>query len=320
MAVSMGESYGIRGDFRLHDARFRSVVPPNGFVEKLYTGARWAEGPVYFPAGDFLLFSDIPNNRILRWVPDGAGTGRVLEFRRPSNFTNGNTRDGEGRLLSCEHGTRCVSRTGHDGRRTVLASSFQGKKLNSPNDLVAGPDGAVWFSDPSYGILSDYEGYAAQAEYGGRHVFRIDLASGRLDAVATDFVQPNGLAFSPDGTCLYIADSGASHDPEGPRHIRSFQVSEGKLRGGEVFATVDAGVPDGLRVDVLGNVWTSAGDGVHCFTSRGELLGKILLPEPAANLEFGGPRGNRLFITATTSLYACYLATCGAWAQVLRAG
>ena len=310
--MSMGEHYGIRGDFRLHDARFRSLVPTNAFVEKLYTGARWAEGPVYFPAGDFLLFSDIPNNRILRWMPDGAGPGCVLEFRKPSDFTNGNTRDGEGRLLSCEHGARRVSRTEHDGRRTVLASSFQGKKLNSPNDLVAGPDGALWFSDPTYGILSDYEGYTAEPEYGGRYVFRVDPASGTVEAVATDFVQPNGLAFSPDGRRLYIADSGASHDPEGPRHIRSFDVSEGRLRGGEVFATVDAGIPDGLRVDALGNVWTSAGDGVHCFTPQGELLGKIPIPEPVANLEFGGPRGNRLFITATTSLYSCYLAISGA--------
>ncbi len=308
----MGEHYGIRGDFSLHDARFRGVVPPNGFVEKLYTGARWAEGPVYFPAGDFLLFSDIPNNRILRWVPDGTGPGCVVEFRKPSDFTNGNTRDGEGRLLSCEHGTRCVSRTEHDGRRTVLASSFQGRKLNSPNDLVAGPDGAVWFSDPTYGILSDYEGYAAEPEYAGRYVFRVDPVTGRVDAAATDFVQPNGLAFSPDGKRLYIADSGASHDPQGPRHIRSFEAAEGRLRGGEVFATVDAGIPDGLRVDVLGNVWTSAGDGVHCFNPQGELLGKILIPEPVANLEFGGMRGNRLFMTATTSLYSCYVTTSGA--------
>jgi gluconolactonase len=308
----MGEHYGIRSDFRLHDVRFRGLVPPNGFVEKLYTGARWAEGPVYFPGGDFLLFSDIPNNRMLRWVPDGAGPGCVTEFRKPSDFTNGNTRDGQGRLLSCEHGTRCVSRTGHDGRRTVLASSFEGKKFNSPNDLVAGPDGAVWFTDPSYGILSDYEGYTAEPEYGGRYVFRIDPATARVEAVATDFVQPNGLAFSPDGRRLYIADSGASHDPEGPRHIRAFQVRDGRLQGGEVFATVDAGIPDGLRVDALGHVWTSAGDGVHCFSPQGELLGKILIPEPVANLEFGGPRGNRLFITATTSLYSCYLATAGA--------
>jgi len=316
----MGERYGIRGDFRLHDTRFRGLVPPNAFVEKLYSGARWAEGPVYFPAGDFLLFSDIPNNRILRWVPDGTGPGCVLEFRKPSDFANGNTRDGEGRLLSCEHGTRCVSRTGHDGRRTVLASSFQGKKLNSPNDLVLGPDGALWFSDPSYGILSDYEGYAAEPEYGGRYVFRVDTVSGRVEAVVTDFVQPNGLAFSPDGRRLYIADSGASHDPQGPRHIRSFLVSGDRLLGGEVFATVDSGIPDGLRVDLLGNVWTSAGDGVHCFTPQGELLGKILIPEPVANLEFGGPRGNRLFITATTSLYACYLATSGASVSAPRAG
>lgn len=314
----LADRYGIRGDFLLHDARFRELVPPNGFLEKLFTGTRWAEGPAYFPAGDFLLFSDIPNNRILRWVPDGAGDGCVVEFRRPSNFANGHTRDGEGRLISCEHGTRCISRTELDGRRTVIASAFEGRRLNSPNDAVVAPDGAVWFSDPTYGILSDYEGYTAGPEYGGRYVFRVDAGSGRVEAAATDFVQPNGLAFSPDGMRLYVADSGASHDPQGPRHIRVFEVAAGgRLRGGEVFATVDAGIPDGLRVDLRGNVWTSAGDGVHCFSPQGELLGRILVPEPVANVEFGGQRGNRLFITATTSLYACYLTTSGVWARSL---
>lgn len=316
----MGEAYGIRGDFLLCDPRFRALVPPNSFVEKLFTGARWAEGPVYFPAGDFLLFSDIPNNRILRWVPDGAGEGRTVEFRRPSNFSNGNTRDGHGRLLSAEHGARCVSRTEVDGRRTVLADTYGTKRLNSPNDVAVAPDGAVWFSDPTYGILSDYEGYAAEPEYGGRFVFRMDPETARLEPAVTDFTQPNGLAFSPDGTKLYIADSGASHDPDGPRHIRAFQVGiGGRLTGGEVFATIDAGIPDGLRVDVRGNVWTSAGDGVHCLSPQGELLGKILIEEPVANLEFGGPRGNRLFITATTSLYACYVATAGIWARDIAA-
>lgn len=317
----MSQTYGIRGEFRLHDPRFRSLVPPNGFVEKLFTGAKWAEGPVYFPAGDFLVFSDIPNNRMLRWVPDGAGEGRLTEFRRPSHFSNGNTRDPQGRLVTAEHGSRSVSRTEFDGRRTVLASSYNGKRFNSPNDVVVGPDGAVWFSDPSYGILSDYEGYTAEPEYGGRYVFRVDPASAAVEAAVTDFTQPNGLAFSPDGRTLYVADSGASHDPQGPRHIRSFEVGAGgRLKGGEVFATVDAGIPDGLRLDARGNVWTSAGDGVHCFSPQGELLGKILIDEPVANLEFGGPRGNRLFITATTSLYACYVATCGAWARGLPAG
>lgn len=315
----MTQPYGIRGDFLLCDPRFRALVPPNGFVERLFTGARWAEGPAYFPAGDFLLFSDIPNDRILRWVPDGVGPGAVTGFRRPAHFTNGNTRDPQGRLVSAEHGTRSVSRTEADGSRTVLADAFDGRRLNSPNDVVVAADGSVWFTDPSYGILSDYEGYAAEPEYGGRYVFRVDPATARVEPVATDFVQPNGLAFSPGGGKLYVADSGASHDPDGPRHLRVFDVTtNGHLQGGDVFATLDNGIPDGLRVDMQGNVWTSAGDGVHCYSPQGELLGKILIPEPVANLEFGGPRGNRLFITATTSLYACYVATRGAWASQFR--
>lgn len=309
----MGERYGIRGDFLLCDPRFRRLVPPNAFVEKLYTGARWAEGPAYFPAGDYLVFSDVPNSRMLRWVPDGPERGVVTEFRRPSNFSNGNARDAQGRLVSCEHATRCISRTGLDGRRRVLVSEFEGRRLNSPNDVTVAADGALWFTDPTYGILSDYEGFAAEPEYGGQYVFRFDPSSGGLQAAVTDFVQPNGIAFSPDWTRLYVADSGASHDPQGPRHIRAFQVDGGgRLRGGEVFATVDVGIPDGLRVDAQGNVWTSAGDGVHCFAPDGILLGKVLIPEPVANLEFGGPRGNRLFVTATTSLYACHVATAGA--------
>ncbi len=275
---------------------------------------------MYFPAGDFLLFSDIPNNRILRWVPDGAGPGCVVEFRKPADFANGNTRDGEGRLLSCEHGTRCVSRTEHDGRRTVLALLVPGKEAQ----LAQRPGGRARrgrvVHRPDLRHPFRLRGLRGGARVRGRYVFRVDPAGGRVDAVATDFVQPNGLAFSPDGKRLYIADSGASHDPEGPRHIRSFEVADGRLRGGEVFATLDAGIPDGLRVDVLGNVWTSAGDGVHCFTPRGELLGKILIPEPVANIEFGGPRGNRLFITATTSLYACYLAVSGAGTRAAQPG
>lgn len=290
------------------DKRFYHCVLPNAWVDTLYSGCRWAEGPVYFADGDFLLWSDIPNNRMLRWTPDG----NVSVFRHPSNYANGHTRDRQGRLVSCEHGGRRITRTEYDGRITVLADTFQGKRLNSPNDLVVKSDGSVWFSDPPYGILSDHEGYKAESELGANYVFRLDPQSGQLAIVADDFVKPNGLAFSPDEKILYIADTGISHDPDGPHHIRAFDVDErGRLRNGRVFAEVSPGVPDGFRVDTDGNIWTSAGDGVHCYSPQGELLGKILIPEVVANITFGGARRNRLFIAATTSLYAVYVACNG---------
>ncbi|HKQ30222.1 MAG TPA: SMP-30/gluconolactonase/LRE family protein [Burkholderiales bacterium] len=312
--ATAGEPFGIRGDFEIHDERFRMLVPSNGWVEKLFTGALWAEGPAYFADTDTLLFSDIPNNRILRWVPDGTGVGTITEYRKPSNNSNGNTRDREGRLVTCEHGARRVTRTELDGRITVLADRFKNKRLNSPNDVVVKSDGSVWFTDPSYGILSDYEGHRGEREYGGSFVFRLDPATQKLDVVADDFVQPNGLAFSPDEEKLYVNDTGASHDPSGPHHVRVFKVNgkTGTLQGGNVFATINPGVPDGLRVDTDGNVWISAGDGVHCYAPNGKILGKVKVPEPVANLVFGGPKRNRLFITATSSLYACYVTAAGA--------
>jgi gluconolactonase len=303
---------GMRNDFVVHDPRFTALVPINAWVEKLYSGAMWAEGPVYFGDADMLLFSDIPNNRMLRWAPDGVGPGRVSEFRRPSNHSNGNTRDRQGRLVSCEHSGRRVSRTEHDGRITTLVDSYAGKRLNSPNDVVVKADGSVWFTDPSYGIMSDYEGFQAEPEYGGANVFCLDL-EGKLAVVADDFMQPNGIAFSPDESRLYVADTGGSHRPGGPHHIRVFELAaDGRPRGGEVFATISPGLADGLRLDTAGNVWTSAGDGVHCYAPDGTLLGTILVPEVVSNLAFGGPRRNRLFITATSSLYACYVTARGA--------
>lgn len=309
-----GERFGIRGDFEIYDERFRMLVPSNGWVEKLFTGTLWAEGPVYFADTDTLLFSDIPNNRILRWIPDGTGVGTVTEYRKPSNNSNGNTRDREGRLVTCEHGARRVTRTELDGRITVLADRFKNKRLNSPNDVVVKSDGSIWFTDPSYGIMSDYEGHQGEREYGGSFVFRLDPVTQKLDVMADDFVQPNGLAFSPDEEQLYVNDTGASHDPAGPHHIRIFKVNgkNGTLKGGNVFATINPGVPDGLRVDMHGNVWTSAGDGVHCYAPNGKILGKVKVPEPVANLVFGGPKRNRLFIAATSSLYTCYVTTVGA--------
>jgi gluconolactonase len=301
----VGDSY------EYFDHRFCDLTVPIAAVERLYDGCRWAEGPVWFNDGGYLVWSDIPNNRMLRWVPDlGVGV-----FRANSNFANGNTRDREGRLVTCEHGGRRVSRTEPDGTVTVVADRYRGKRLNSPNDAVVKSDGSVWFTDPSYGILSNYEGHKAAPEYGGCYVFRVDPRSGAVDVVADDFVKPNGLAFSPDESLLYIADSGFSHDPMAPHHIRVFEVSKGRtLRKGRVFAEIGPGLPDGFRLDLDGNVWTSAKDGVHCYAPDGTVLGKIRIPEMVANLTFGGPKRNRLFITATTSLYAVYVATTGAQA------
>ncbi|MEK1872482.1 MAG: SMP-30/gluconolactonase/LRE family protein [Rhizobium altiplani] len=295
--------------FEVHDARFTALFVGSAQLEELDSSCRWAEGPVWFDDMQCLLWSDIPNQRMMRWVPDGG----VSVFRSPSNFSNGNTRDRQGRLVSCEHGPRRVTRTEPDGSITILADSFEGKRLNSPNDVVVRSDGTIWFTDPTYGILSDYEGYKSDPEQSRRNVYRLDPDSGELTAVVGDFLQPNGLAFSVDETRLYIADSGASHDPAAPRHIRVFDVVDGRtLTNGRVFCSIDTGIPDGIRVDKQGNLWSSAGDGVHCFSPDATLLGKIKVPQTVANLTFGGPRRNRLFITATRSVYAIYLTTNGA--------
>lgn len=296
--------------FEVIDPRFRALVFPNVHVETLWTGCRWAEGPAWFAAGRYLVWSDIPNDRMLRW---DETDGSVSVFRQPALNTNGHAVDLQGRLVSCEHRGRCVSRTEHDGSRTVLASHFGGKRLNSPNDVVVKSDGSVWFTDPSYGIDSDYEGDAAPNEQGAQRVYRIDAGTGALGVVASDFVQPNGIAFSPDEALLYIVDTGATHVAGGPHHVRRFAVNaNGTLSGGEVFATCPVGLYDGLRVDVHGNLWISAGDGVHCHAPDGTLLGKVRVPETAANVCFGGAKRNRLFICGTTSLYAVYLNTRGA--------
>lgn len=296
-------------EFEVHDARFRLLLQPNASMEKLFGDCLWAEGPVYFPATDLLIWSDIPNNRMLRWAP-GMGVGM---YRAPSNYSNGNTRDREGRLVSCEHGARRVTRTEHDGSITVIASHYEGKQLNSPNDVIVDSEGAIWFTDPDYGIISDYEGYRADSEIGRCNVYRVAPGDAEVRLVSDDFVKPNGLAFSPDESKLYIADSAASHDDDAPRHIRVFDVADdGALRHGRVFIAMQSGVPDGIRVDEHGNVWTSAEDGVHCYAPDGTLLGKILIPEVVANLTFGGLRRNRLFITATSSVYALHVGVRGA--------
>lgn len=296
-------------DFEVHDPRFRLLLQPNAFLTRLTGDCLWAEGPVYFPAADLLVWSDIPNNRMLRWAP-GMGVG---VYRAPSNYSNGNTRDREGRLVSCEHGGRRVTRTEHDGSVTVLASHIEGKRLNSPNDVIVDSRGDIWFTDPDYGILSDYEGYRAQSEIGRCNVYRVGSENGQVEIVCDDFVKPNGLAFSPDESKLYIADSAASHDDNAPRHIRVFDVaSDGALRNGRIFIEMTSGVPDGMRIDEQGNVWTSAEDGVHCYAPDGALLGKIRIPEVVANLTFGGFNRNRLFIAATSSIYSLHVGVRGA--------
>jgi gluconolactonase len=298
----------LTSSFEVIDARFRKFALPYVSLEKLYTGCRWAEGPAWFAPGRYLIWSDIPNDRMMRW---DETDGSVSVFRQPSMNANGNTVDLLGRLVSCEHRSRCVSRTEFDGRRTVVAERYEGKRFNSPNDVVVKSDGSVWFTDPSYGIDSDYEGDAAQTEIGSNNLYRVDGRSGRVSVAASDFVQPNGLAFSPDETVLYVADTGLTHAVDGPAHVRRFKVSThgDSLSGGEVFSVCPAGLYDGFRVDAQGNLWLSAGDGVHCHASDGTLLGKIRVPESVANVCFGGAKLNRLFICGTTSLYAVYLNT-----------
>jgi len=295
--------------FDVRDPRFVDGLFPHESVEKIWTGGRWCEGPAWFPAHGTLVWSDIPGNRMLRWDERNNTVG---EFRNPSHNTNGNTIDRQGRLISCEHFSRTVTRTEHDGSRTVLAHSWLGKRLNSPNDVVVHSDGAIWFTDPDYGIMSEYEGQRAESEIGACHVYRIDPHSGAVERVADDFEKPNGLAFSPDESILYIADTGASHHPGGPRHIRKFAVNGSTLRDMGVFAVCDNGLFDGFRVDVKGRLWSSAADGVHVFHPDGTLLGKIRIPEIVANVCFGGEKRNRLLICATSSLYSVYLNTTGA--------
>jgi gluconolactonase len=292
------------------DERFRRLAVGNARLEKLAEGCRWAEGPAYFPAGRYLVWSDVPNDRMMRY---DETSGAVSVFRAPSGYSNGNTVDRQGRLVTCEHGFRRVTRTEHDGSITVVASHHDGKRFNSPNDVVVKSDGSIWFTDPAYGIDTDYEGHKAESEIGGCHVYRVDPQSGAVTRVADDFVRPNGIAFSPDEKRLYVADTGATHVPDGPRHIRVFDVAEdGRLAGGSVFATCTSGLFDGFRLDDAGRIWTSAGDGVHCYDPDGTLIGKILVPENVANVVFGGPKRNRLYICATTSLYAVMLHVNGA--------
>ena len=291
------------------DESFNRLRLPLAKVERLATGCRWAEGPVWFGDSRSLVWSDVPGNHMWRW---DEITGTVTTFRAPSNYANGNTRDRQGRLLTCEHGGRRVSRTEHDGRIVTLADRFEGKRLNSPNDIVCKSDGSIWFTDPSFGILGWYEGAKAEPEL-PTNVYRLTEA-GELTVVAEGIHQPNGLAFSPDESILYIVESRST-----PRKILAFDVMGGKTLGNR-RTLIDAGpkgTPDGFRVDIDGNLWCGWGmgeaglDGVHIFNPDGKLIGRIDLPERCANLCFGGLHRNRLFMAASTSLYSLYVNTQG---------
>lgn len=292
--------------FEVIDPAFAHYVLGNAPVKQLATGFDWVEGPVWFGDAGCLLFSDIPNNRIMRWTP-GAG---ISTYRAPSNYANGHTRDHEGRLVSCEHGTRRVTRTEHDGSITVLVDSYDGKPLNSPNDVIVKTDGIIWFSDPHYGIMTDYEGFRAGQE-NPCAAYRLDPATGELTVAVDDMNCPNGLAFSPDESLLYVADTGRMFSDD-PRHIRVYDCDDtGRLSNGRAFHTVSPGAADGFRLDSDGNLWSSAADGVHCIAPDGHLMGKIHVPELVSNVCFGGRAKHELYITASTSIYRVTLARNG---------
>ncbi len=284
--------------YKIFDPRFAACVHPELTLERLWSDGIWTEGPAWLAASGALIWSDIPNNRMMRWR---QVDGRIAEFRRPSRGGNGNTVDRQGRLVTCEQYARRMTRTEHDGTITVLADRFEGRRFNAPNDVVVKSDGSVWFSDPDYGRGADYEG---EREMAGCHVYRIDASNGAVRQMTDDFVMPNGLAFSPDESMLYIVDTGSTHLPDGPNHIRSFSVRpDDRLSGGDVFAVDPKKFFDGFRVDSSGRLWCGAGDGVDCYDPDGTLIGKVAVPERVGNLAFGGRDGDELLICGTTSVY-----------------
>lgn len=292
--------------YEILDDRF--LIPANGDMrlELLYEGARWSEGPLYVPAWRQLIFSDIPNDRLLRW---DETTGAIGEFRTSAGHPNGNTLDREGRLITCEQGNRRVTRTEHDGSITVIADRFSGKRFNSPNDVVVRSDGSIWFTDPIFGILSDYEGNRGESEIGASNVYRVDPATGKVRIVAEGFLTPNGLCFSLDERQFYVADTVGGQ-------IRVFDVrDDGKPTPGRVFAQAPPDVAqfDSVRFDDEGRLWVAAGGGgLHCYAPDGTLIGRIILPLTASNVAFGGRKNNRLFITAGYNLYSLVVAVTGA--------
>jgi len=302
------------------DKSFAKYKIGNTPIQRLHTGSLWAEGCAWNGQGRYLVWSDIPNDRQLRWLEED---GHVSTFRKPAHYSNGNTFDYEGRQLSCEHNARRVARYEHNGKVTVIADKWQGKPLNAPNDIVVHPDGGIWFTDPGYGITGNYEGHTDKLQI-KEAVYRVDGKTLKMDKVTDEMYKPNGLCFSPDYKKLYICETGSSHYPEAAKNIRVYDVVDSRsLKNGKQYISMDlpgkgAGLADGLRADVDGNIWVGAGwvgpgyDGVHIFSPGGQRIGMILLPEMCANVCFGGTKRNRLFMCASQSLYSVYVETQGA--------
>ncbi len=298
--------------YEVVDERFEQLTRTDAVLHHLADGCTWAEGPVYVATEGVLYWSDVRGDRLMRY---DESSGAVTVAEQPANFCNGHTLDRDGVIVACEHGTRSVVRWWPGGRRQPIADRYEGKRFNSPNDVIVATDGAVWFTDPTYGIDSDAEGRRAESEIGASYVYRVEPGDGSVTAEVTDMVRPNGLALSLDETSLFVADTGVSHVDDGPRHIRRYDVdpAAGKvIGGGEVFATCPDGVFDGFRLDSDGRIWSSGRRGVHCYERDGTLLGTVLLPEVCANVEFGGPARNVLYMTANTSLYALQVDVVGA--------
>jgi gluconolactonase len=294
--------------FDIRDAKFARYILANAPLEELAGGFRWIEGPVWCGDAGCLLFQDLPRDRTMRWI-EGSG---VSIYRQPSGFANGQTRDRHGRLIACSHRERCLLRTELNGEVTRLVDRHDGRRFNAPNDVVVKSDGSIWFTDPLYGIQSDYEG-GRQASEQPPALYRFEPSSGRVTVAAGDFDGPNGLAFSPDETRLYVSETGDQTSDVPVQHIRVFDVApDGALSGGDIFHKVEPGYADGLRVDEDGNVWSSAADGVHCIDPNGRLLGKVLVPARVSNLTFGGLHRDRLFIGGSHTLYAVFLNRRGA--------